>query len=302
MFCYSSQYTLECIIPNLSFLLNERIEQLYIYQDESYQRVLYTEAGFEIIIKSQLDEILAESDLIIIIDDGFVYNEFINRIEAMCTETNKKHLKFSISPNSKGYRSTASEYKLPNKKPVVLLCYDEASKIEQLEISLNRLFYESHIRVNQIFSDSTRSIVSNIRRIAKKAENIDNIDTENEYDVIVITISLRHIMSDNPEVYKDIVDLKPDYVLFCAQHNFSQFEALENLFKYKYMLKIDIILLSRYIFFVENQLNKYRIKTSLPHKNHGLNHVIAYESMTDKTIHNQIIAKLTSPSGVVFLN
>lgn len=307
LFFYSSRYTLECFLPNIYKIYKNRIEKIYIYQDAFMDSKFFDDSECPIIFESNLSVALLNSDISITLDDGRISKKFSRKIEELTCKIGKKHYQIALSSDDTYYKHIPFEDDLLHSKTSMLICCDgEASQVEKIELSLNMLFKNDKISIKQFLSFPSQTIIDKLSIIINDKTVVKGEESQfkqTEYDVLIVTISLNHLLSNNVEVYNDIILLQPDFVLFCGEHNYRNFNDLKNVFKYKYNKEIDLILLSNFFLYKE-QLGDIgtRVKSSLAHNFIMQPEVISYDNSAETKVYRSIISKITFPGAVKVLN
>lgn len=307
LFFYSSRYILECFLPNIYKIYKDRIGKIYIYQDASMGSNFLDVSECPIIYESNLRAALLNSDFIIIFDDGRISKNFSGKIAELSYKLGKKHYEIAVSSDDTFYKHIPFDDRLLHSKTSMLICYDgEASEVEKIELSLNTLFKNDKISIKQFFSFPTETIIDNLCIITNENTSDNGQEGQLEqtaYDVLIVTINLKHLISKNIDVYNDIILLQPDFILFCGEHNYKNFENLKNLFKYKYNKEVDLMLLSNFFLYKEESEDiGNRVKSSLAHNFIMQSDVISYDNSAETKVYRKIISKLTFPGGVKVLN
>ena len=302
LFFHSSSYTSECILPNLCHILEKDIKNVYIFSENRIDINKDSSSILDIVYCNDLDEILKNSDLALIFDDGRISKEFTKKIAKKCLGIEKPYYIIDLVKAEEPDINFSSVTFLPFEKPCILICYDgEASQIEKIELSLNKLFFEKQISFKQVFSSKVNSFLNKLQHLISNHVNASIKNTN--FDVLLMSTNLKKMVIQNTNLYKEIMLLRPDYVLFCAENNYTKYDEVRNFFKYKFDTNIDLFLISNFFTYKEQENDiGNRVKTSIKRHYASSDKIILYDDIAENIVYNKIISKITFPYGVNMCN
>ena len=293
LFLYSSNYMIECLVPNAEYVFNKKIDNLYIYDNEEKSDVVKIENKNCVKVSNDVELCIKNSEITVIIEDGYTSKRFTETIIDICKRLNQKY--YSIKISQKESRGFILPIEIVDKrKPVILVCYHgNSTKVEKLELSFCRRFFDSNVLCFKLLSPITNSVITEIF----KTKDYNNLSANIDYDVVLITLDLARVANNDIEIYSTIVSAHPD---FMCDNNFTEFQEIQNLFKYKLNIKVDFIIKSNLISYIEDgQL--YRIKTNTIFENNFPN-VFDYTNEIEDYIYKVMMSKITRPNLVKAMN
>lgn len=237
------------------------------------------------------------------INDQHISDKVINVVSELSLVYSKTCYKIDVSLDSDCKINLINHESLLE-KPVVMICYDgESSQVEKTELLINKMFNQNNISVKQIFSNKTFDFLTGMHHIIN-APLINNITyDQGTFDVFVFAISLQHLVGHDSNVYSFINLIKPDFILFCGENNYSRFADLINLFKYKYNLDLDLLMISNFFTYKEEEDSiGYQIKTSITNKYCNQKEIVSCDKISEKEVYERIISKITFPKDITVIN
>lgn len=299
LFIFSNSFNTKTFAFEIDYVLNLKIDRLILLKENHSIDELIACGKFKIDFYSTLDECLSECDTVLLIIDDNIPEISQNYLESMCAKLNKCCIKI-INP----WKDTEPTYKICENydyeaKPVVLLLSSGiASQPYCAEIMLNRLFYDRTIPIRQIFTELTRSVLSQLQQNGSLTEQLEAqlMSNEQPYNIIVYSIYIDEKLQNLKNFLTEFRTLSPDFIIFQSDINYQEFEKIKNIIEYNFFKKLDFFIKSNY-HDINNLCYLYC------NNNIGPNNDVEYiesETLKEKLI-ERILAKISFPEGIVAL-
>lgn len=303
LFLYSSFYTEENLISHLTNLFVEPIEKVFLFRDNlpvddddtfNFQFVCY---------KNDIKEIVHDSDLVLLIDDGCVSTRFLNLVKEECKKQRVNIIDLKQKDDDTIYENISRCIEDNFDKPVVLLCYDgQSSQVEDLELSLYEEFQNNNIIFKQLFSSFVDCVITGLKSLIKDSYIENKKKSIIDGQLFIVSLPFDALVIHCVEAYRVMSLLNPDYVIFCGENNTLKTNEIENLFKYKFNTKVDVFTHSAYYSYRELSKTEKRIritKRSIVEENHKVKII---NCRTKRDVYENIIEKLTKPKDIEFID
>ncbi len=303
LFLCSSYYTEENLIPHLTGLFVEPIEKVFLFRDNlpvddadifNYSFVHYT---------NDIKEIVQESDLVVLIDDGHVSTRFLDLVREECKKQRVIVIDLKYEDNDTINTNLSRRIEDNFCKPVVLLCYDgHSSQVEDLELSLYEEFQNNNISFKQLFSPFVVTVLTGIKSFIKESY-IENMNKSiDDGQLFIVSLPFDALLFRCVDAYRVMSLLNPDYLIFCGDNNKFKTNEIDNLFKYKFNTKVDVFTHSSYYSYRELSETEKRIRITKKSIVIEDRRVMLYNENAKRVIFDSIINKLTKPKGIEFID
>lgn len=288
------------ILYNINYLLNIEISTVYLLiENHGVVKPFAFDCNFEIILSDDLDYCIDSCDMIILIKSEGFPEKSVEYIKFKSSLLKKKlyllntldFVQDRISIDNLLYAST----------PVVLHISDAIhSQHFCLEVLLNKIFNKNNVSIKQVYSQYTHNILNQLKNENLLNNNLsyhfdDNSLCSGKCDLILLSQSV-----DKSNLIEDLYSLKhtkPDYVIYQTGFEFSSYENINNIAKYLWGSKIDLIVKSRYYRIDEDLI----IHIDNINSEKGLFYDLESPNLM-RELEFDILSKLTFPEGFIPIN
>ena len=234
LFIFSTSYITRLFVHELRYLIKEKINKIVVLKENHLPEEFHMDK-YGVVLCNNISEALNNCDISIILNNGKLPDENLNRIFQYCHKSNKKIVSINLMDDYlklDSKYSTGYEMNIPK---ILNIGIGDAMSTYKMELSLNRLFCDTNVKIYQSFSSFTKNILKTIEDHKIINENFifrHYQQFSEKYDVNITSINFENIYSMIENI-DSISNFKPDYLIININGRSIDRATIENLFKYK---------------------------------------------------------------------
>lgn len=262
IFVFSNSYVTKTILLSLKYLFTFEVDRIILLKENhSYDEF---SKSLKVDLYNSIEECVANSDTIIIIEDEFIPDISIELIERISSSKKIIRIKNSIISLNKSKKQSANVNSITrlqyDKQPVVLcLSLSPISQQIYIELLLNNLFYNENIAFSQVFSRATETFLQELKLTGYLNKPLEDKLSQNSDDtsgVILYSLNINNISFLN-EYLEHVRYIKPDYVMALVDAKFDKYSFVKKVIEYGVFSSLDITIKSHYALYDKRNVFYY---------------------------------------------
>ena len=252
VFVFGNRYQAKTLVRCISSFFKEKVDYVLLMQENHiYDMPRITNIGVKLL--SSIDECVSESDICVVLDNGFLPKESVEQIGRLTFNQKKDLISFDYAKNQ--LYTKARERYLNSihgvNCPIILhISIGIVAQPLALEMILNEAMHDlAGNDFIQIFSEDTYNFlmtssefISDSLLYNLHSQDLEVVDSK----LLLYTLSYEHI-EEFCENIETIMKIKPDCVLFQHEYGFPFESQVVNIIKYSVNRFIDAEIVSHFI-------------------------------------------------------
>lgn len=297
IFLLANTYIQHSIINYISLIWAVNISKVIVLEESFYSSDKNKAYPYELNSAKKIEEGILNSDETIIIPYG-IPEPTILFVNNMCELFKKRFIVLTTESINQKVLHKFDNYNIKeldlyiSKKPIIfILRFGKYSQITKMQLTINKILSDNNYNFGQVMCDEFTTYVDESLHmesiIHKKISEL--CKSENQTEFTVFTWPFDIILSlDLLDKY--LKSLRPDYTIMCVENNFDKHTYMNNLFEFKFNMKIDKFVYSDYVSVKKNNQIDYLY----------VGNDLTNDSFCDiEQVLFLAIARITYPNGIV---
>lgn len=247
LFIYSTSYVTRLFAHELKYITGECLDKIVVLGENHFLEDFQFEKN-SVVLCENVNEALNISDIVVVLNNGKLPDKKMNHIIEHCCRTYKKIVPIDITTDC---LKLDEQLSLDSKMDIPMILnvgIGDSMSTYRLELSLNRMFFDTNVKIFQSFSSFTSIIINTLKKHNIVNKNFIFEEDKQLYEKFQVNIKSTNYANINSLIkcFYSISNFKPDYLIINMNGRPIDMMGIENLFKYRYGLS-PFFVQSKYI-------------------------------------------------------